>query len=83
MNDTDKFSSFTEQLFKVIALTVSDSDKYQDCSVIETDAVHDAAHSQVFGPGSLEECGKWLRENCECSEEYTVRKASYKKVDNI
>ncbi len=65
MNNTGKSNPSTENQFIVIALTASAGDNYQDCSVIKADAVYPAIYSPVFGPASLAECEKWLRENCE------------------
>ena len=74
MTDTSQSNSSAEDRFKVIALTVSVGDKHEDCSVIKADAVFPTIYSEVFGPASLEECEKWLQENCSCRRIVTARK---------
>ena len=72
MDDTGKSNSSEEDKFKV---TVSVGDKDQKCSVIKADAVFVKNHKQVFGPASLEECEKWLRENHDCPKKENTKNA--------
>ena len=82
MTDTSQSNSSAEDRFKVIALTVSVGDKHEDCSVIKADAVFPTIYSEVFGPASLEECEKWLQENCNCPKEDSSQVASGDEVNN-
>ena len=71
MDEKDKAKSSEENQFKV---TISIGDKDKKCSVIKADAVFVKNQEHVFGPASLQECEKWLRENRDCPKEENPEK---------
>lgn len=38
--------------------------KYEDCIVVEEDAMIMATHRVVYGPDTRENCEAWKRSNC-------------------
>ncbi len=48
---------------KYIVIAKVDTE-YEDCQVVEEDAMFVATHRQVFGPDSEAKCKQWKNENC-------------------
>jgi hypothetical protein len=48
---------------KYIVIAKVDTE-YEDCQVVEEDAMFVGTHRQVFGPDSEAKCKKWKNENC-------------------
>ncbi len=48
---------------KYIVIAKVDTE-YEDCQVVEENAMFVATHRQVFGPDSKEKCEQWEKDNC-------------------
>ena len=57
-------SSDTEDEYIVIALTAA-LPKYVACNIIPKGIKFTQIHNVVYGPASMQNCLKWVVENCE------------------
>jgi len=82
MQNTETGATQQASQFQVIALTVSEGEKHQDCSVIPVGAEYAAIYSRVFGPATEDACREWVRENCECPKKGAASETSGDEVNN-
>lgn len=65
-HDAKKKSDTKEYTVIALSTSVVPDKNYEECSVIEDDAVYPAIYSQVFGPDTKEACEQWITNNCTC-----------------
>lgn len=53
-----------EDEFIVIALVDTEEPNYKACSIVPKGSMYPAIYKEVFGPGTMDECKKFISSNC-------------------